>query len=112
MYLSSAMNRFQCLLAAISVGSLYFIFHSKKNQKPKNFYRSKRWRRLRYKVIKTRGRKCEACGAEGDDIQIHVDHIKPRHKYPYRALDETNLQILCLDCNMGKGVWDETDWRR
>ena len=26
-------------------------------------------------------------------------------------LQLTNLQMLCADCNVGKGAWDETDWR-
>jgi 5-methylcytosine-specific restriction endonuclease McrA len=52
------------------------------------------------------------CGASAKDgIRIHVDHIKPRSKYPKIELDINNLQILCDDCNIGKGNWDETDWR-
>lgn len=23
----------------------------------------------------------------------------------------SNLQVLCADCNLGKGAWDATDWR-
>ncbi len=44
-------------------------------------------------------------------IPLHVDHIKPRSKYPDLALDINNLQILCESCNLGKGAWDETDFR-
>ena len=42
---------------------------------------------------------------------MNVDHIKPRKKYPELALDKSNLQVLCEECNHGKGNWDETDWR-
>jgi hypothetical protein len=28
-----------------------------------------------------------------------------------RRLDPNNLQVLCNDCNMGKGSWDQTDFR-
>jgi 5-methylcytosine-specific restriction endonuclease McrA len=42
---------------------------------------------------------------------MNVDHIKPRHKYPHLAMDESNLQVLCATCNAGKGGRDETDWR-
>ncbi len=42
---------------------------------------------------------------------MHVDHIKPRRKYPELALSRSNLQVLCNLCNHGKGNWDETDWR-
>lgn len=73
------------------------------------FYGTDAWRKLRYWVIKTRGRKCEACGTTKG--AIHVDHIKPRSRYPELSLVESNLQILCENCNMGKGSWDETDWR-
>lgn len=43
---------------------------------------------------------------------MHVDHIKPRSKYPHLAYDVNNLQVLCQDCNFGKSNHDETDWRR
>jgi len=46
-----------------------------------------------------------------DDAILHVDHIKPRSKYPDLALELKNLQVLCEDCNIGKGTWDESDWR-
>lgn len=73
------------------------------------FYESKEWKELRYKAILTHGRICQCCGAT--DKPIHVDHIKPRAKYPSLELNLENLQILCENCNIGKGGWDETDWR-
>lgn len=73
------------------------------------FYKTKEWRVLRYKAILKYGRKCMACGDETSTI--HVDHIKPRYSFPDLELDINNLQILCEDCNMGKGGWDRTDWR-
>ena len=42
---------------------------------------------------------------------MNVDHIKPRRLYPGLALEKSNLQVLCADCNHGKGNWDQTDWR-
>lgn len=63
-------------------------------------------------VLTKRGARCECCGATPKNgIAIHVDHIKPRRKYPELALEESNLQILCEVCNHGKGSWNETDWR-
>jgi 5-methylcytosine-specific restriction endonuclease McrA len=106
------MDLYQLLLILITTSAGAWILRVKPQPKRSDFYSSKRWRTLRYKVLLKRGRKCEACGAEGEGIEIHVDHIKPRYRYPYRALDETNLQILCVDCNMGKGAWDDTDWRK
>lgn len=75
------------------------------------FLTSYAWRKLRMVVLKKRGPGCECCGAKAPDVRIHVDHIKPRRKYPELALEESNLQVLCEECNHGKGNWDETDWR-
>lgn len=70
------------------------------------------WRRLRMRVLRACGARCQCCGATAKDgVRIHVDHIKPRRKYPELALEESNLQVLCEVCNHGKGNWDETDWR-
>lgn len=77
-----------------------------------SFLKTFEWRQLRMIVLKKRGARCECCGASPrDGIVIHVDHIKPRRKYPELALTESNLQVLCEVCNHGKGSWDETDWR-
>lgn len=73
------------------------------------FYWSDAWRDLRYRVLVKFGRKCMACGMMGSPA--HVDHIKPRSKYPELELTFDNLQVLCEACNMGKRAWDETDWR-
>lgn len=76
------------------------------------FLDSYEWRSLRMRVIKKFGRRCQCCGATPEDgIKIHVDHIKPRKTHPELALAEDNLQVLCEDCNHGKGNWDSTDWR-
>lgn len=77
------------------------------------FYLSWQWKRLRYDVLKQRGRRCECCGATPDDaVRIVVDHIKPIRHFWHLRLDQQNLQVLCDDCNMGKGSRDESDWRR
>ena len=56
--------------------------------------------------------RCQCCGnSPKTGAVLNVDHIKPRKKYPELALDINNLQILCEECNHGKGNWDETDWR-
>ena len=73
-----------------------------------SFYTSRDWLSLRYKALVTHGRACMACGASD---RLHVDHIKPRSKYPELELDLSNLQVLCRECNLGKGADDETDWR-
>lgn len=76
------------------------------------FLTSWEWTTLRFKVLKKYGRRCMCCGATPEQgAIIHVDHVKPRSKYPELSLDAGNLQVLCLECNKGKGAWDETDFR-
>lgn len=77
------------------------------------FYLSDQWIKLRYRVLTKRGNHCECCGQSWSiGNPLHVDHIKPRSKYPSLSLDESNLQILCRECNIAKSNTDETDWRR
>lgn len=77
-----------------------------------SFYESDEWRQLRYKVLKRDKGRCLLCGrGVAENVILHVDHIKPRSKYPHLELIEDNLQTLCEDCNLGKSNIDETDWR-
>jgi len=70
------------------------------------------WRRARMVALKKYGARCQCCGATpATGAVINVDHIKPRKLFPHLALDIDNLQVLCHDCNHGKGNWDQTDWR-
>lgn len=73
------------------------------------FYFSDQWLAVRYEVIKKYDRRCMVCFRTR--VELHVDHIKPRSKFPELALDLSNLQILCRDCNLGKSNRDEIDWR-
>ena len=78
-----------------------------------DFYLTREWRQLRYLVLRNAGGKCACCGASAaDGARIHVDHIIPRYKRPDLSLSLDNLQALCEDCNLGKGAWDSTDWRK
>jgi 5-methylcytosine-specific restriction endonuclease McrA len=77
-----------------------------------SFLESYEWRRLRMQALKKYGARCQCCGATpADGAKMNVDHIKPRRIFPQLALDLTNLQVLCAECNHGKGNWDMTDWR-
>jgi len=97
-----------------------------RNPEPKNptksakaaFYASWEWRTLRMEVLKQFGARCMCCGATpehkdmaGNAVKIVVDHIKPLHHHWGLRLQKKNLQILCDECNQGKGAWDETDHR-
>ena len=82
-----------------------------KKETNKAFYASWEWKELRYKVLMKCGRKCMCCGDHPPHARLVVDHIKPRSKYPSLELDESNCQVLCNACNMGKSDKDETDFR-
>jgi 5-methylcytosine-specific restriction endonuclease McrA len=77
-----------------------------------DFLSTYQWRRTRMVALKKYGARCQCCGAgPATGAVIHVDHIKPRKLFPHLALDVNNLQVLCHECNHGKGNWDMTDWR-
>lgn len=76
------------------------------------FLQSFEWRSVRMMALKKYSPVCMCCGASPQTgAVLHVDHVKPRKIFPQLALDVSNLQILCGDCNHGKGNWDMTDWR-
>lgn len=78
-----------------------------------SFYLSREWKELRYRVIRKFSGECMACGRsrKKHGIVIHVDHIKPRSTHPGLALAFDNLQLLCEECNIGKGNKCTIDWR-
>lgn len=58
------------------------------------------------KLVKERGNKCEQCNAV--DKKITIDHIIPKKILLDMGLeeyfdDESNLSLLCTDCNSIKG---------
>ena len=80
-----------------------------------SFYRSYQWRKLRVEALEANRARygmlaCECCGMI-DAAPFHVDHIYPRSTHPELALDPDNLQVLCDDCNIGKGTDFTTNWR-
>lgn len=90
----------------------------KETSRRQMFYESWDWKKARYQVLQKYGPTCMLCGStrqdldlDGYKVRIVVDHIKPLHKHWELRLDPNNLQVLCHDCNKGKGAWDETDHR-
>lgn len=82
---------------------------NKNKTNKKDFYLSSEWEELRYNTLKKHGRKCMVCFRT--NLELHVDHIKPRSRYPELELEASNLQVLCRDCNKGKSNTDSIDWR-
>ena len=68
----------------------------------KSFYTGCKWLYVKNIILKTHTPICKRCGATNKNL--HVDHIKPRSKFPKQAYDLNNLQILCADCNIEKGA--------
>ena len=80
--------------------------------KTDDFLSTYEWRKVRMIALKKYGARCQCCGATpATGAVMNVDHIKPRKLFPDLALDVDNLQVLCHECNHGKGNWDQTDWR-
>jgi hypothetical protein len=100
-------------------GVMLEVISANKNKLPKkskqaksSFLESYAWRKTRMQALLKYGPKCMCCGATPQTgAVINVDHIKPRLTHPELALDLDNLQVLCSECNHGKGNWDSTDWR-
>ena len=46
---------------------------------------------------------CQGCGKKKDIEDTDIDHIKPLSRYPNLGWRESNLQILCRNCNTTKG---------
>jgi 5-methylcytosine-specific restriction endonuclease McrA len=81
----------------------------KKKNKPKPFSNyDKRWQRLRRQVFDAYGKKCMKCG---NCDELHVDHIKPKSKFPKLAYRFSNMQVLCKTCNELKSNKHCTDYR-
>jgi 5-methylcytosine-specific restriction endonuclease McrA len=77
----------------------------------KESQRDRDWLALRYDALEKNNGCCCLCGRSYNGVVLNVDHVKPKSIYPELALAPENLQVLCEDCNLGKGNRYETDWR-
>lgn len=67
-----------------------------------------KWKELRAVVFKRDGHFCRHCSTgPTHDNPLHIDHVKPRSKFPELALDISNLRVLCSKCNISKSDGDE-----
>ncbi len=83
-----------------------------KYQTASEFYKSEKWREVRYIALSNSNGCCDLCGrSKKDDVVLHVDHIEPRSLNPKLEYEIRNLQVLCGDCNLGKSNFDSKDWR-
>lgn len=79
--------------------------------KSADFLSTKEWKRVRMDAIEKYSNVCMICGRRPPEISINVDHIVPRALDWKLALTVDNLQILCAECNEGKGNRYTTDYR-
>lgn len=56
---------------------------------------------LRQDVLQRDKFTCQHCGRSAPDVVLHIDHVIPESKGGPTELD--NLQVLCEECNIGKG---------
>ena len=76
------------------------------------FLQSWEWARAKYDILDAKRGYCSLCGRTAHDgVILQVDHIRSRKKFPLLALERANLQVLCKQCNWGKGN-RFGDWRR
>ncbi len=87
------------------VSALQTAFDQSHTKVPANsFYNTREWEQVRYDVLVRDGFRCVLCGSSGESVQLHVDHVKPRSKFPHLELEPSNLRTTCRSCNLGKGA--------
>lgn len=71
-----------------------------------------RWghQEIRSQLATDASRKCAYCEAVVADVSYpHVEHIRPKSKFPELAHDWSNLGVACQVCNVEKGdYWDDS----
>jgi len=90
------------------------LIKSKKQMKKANEeFKKKKMQKIRLFIIPLYGYVCMRCGIVPTSIKdLHVDHIKPKSKYPELWFDLFNLQLLCKRCNFEKSNKNEMDYRK
>jgi len=59
-------------------------------------------------ILKRDNYRCVICGkGKADGVELHVDHIKPRHLGGQSVIE--NGQTLCAQCNFRKKVYKQTE---
>lgn len=93
--------------------SVSYTYNEADNSRLQAFYHTEEWRLMRYEALKRDGARCGCCGRTPREhgIVVNVDHIKPLRVFWDLRLELANLQVLCGDCNEGKGARHADDWR-
>ncbi len=92
--------------------SVQYRYDPADNDRLEQFYQSREWKLMRYEALRKHGGRCQCCGASpAEGKRLNVDHIYAARVYWDLRLDINNLQVLCEDCNEGKGARHADDWR-
>jgi len=75
------------------------------------FYLQPAWKKLRLAVLRRDRYICQECkakclGKKKNGISPQVDHIIPRKECPERAMDMSNLRVLCHPCHSKRTILD------
>ncbi|TPW28600.1 HNH endonuclease [Martelella alba] len=66
----------------------------------RSWYKTTRWQKLRWSVLKRDGFTCAMCGkVEADTSQLVADHMTPHRGDAVLFWDRDNLQCLCKTCH-------------
>ncbi|MGE6894466.1 HNH endonuclease [Priestia flexa] len=101
----------------------------KTKEQKSRFYNSGDWKRMREYIKKRDGYECQECKRQGKvsvdtyeysqrakrkKIKLVVDHIKELEECPDLALDDENLETLCVTChNIKHGrYFRRFEWKR
>lgn len=82
-------------------------------QECRAFYNGMKWRKMRSYIKEKNNYECQECKRQGKvsldiyeknkndrkKIKLVVHHIKELKDYPELALDEGNLETLCVECH-------------
>lgn len=99
-------------IEATKIARFEYKYDAADNGKIALFYESKEWKFVRYEALRLHGAQCQCCGASRKaGAVMNVDHIQSLRAAWERRLDIDNLQVLCGDCNIGKGARHADDWR-
>ncbi|WP_433943475.1 HNH endonuclease [Paenibacillus sp. SN-8-1] len=86
-------------------------------EQKRKFYDGREWKRLRERVKERDNYECQECRRNGSvtidlneysesakrkKIALVVDHIKELEDHPELALEESNLETLCVACHNSK----------
>jgi 5-methylcytosine-specific restriction endonuclease McrA len=67
------------------------------------WYRTREWRRLRWRVLVAAAFTCAMCNRlTGDTSKLVADHIEPHRGDAKLFWDEGNVQCLCKACHDGE----------